>query len=128
MTNRFVAVLKFGLAVKSQPKLSAEIKEVCKNSSILDQPFAIEVFAQSPTAEKIPVEFWWLWVDPDNVDKDVPVRYAVYNRMAILLKSVIVVLRASPINRFVMHCSEVRALALIAPRIRCLLFHHSASR
>ncbi|XP_055333310.1 autophagy-related protein 13-like isoform X2 [Paramacrobiotus metropolitanus] len=93
----------FGLAVREVPNVRQDFKEMTKDhKAVLDKPFGVEIIARLPTStEEIPIEYWWLWFDEDIRDQDVRVRYLVYNRMAVLLKSIIVSLRASPVNKLV---------------------------
>lgn len=69
------------------------------HTPVIDKAFGVQIIAHLPTHEEIPLEYWWLWFDSSVRDQDARVSSVVYNRMGILLKSLIVVLRASPVNR-----------------------------
>ncbi|OQV20502.1 hypothetical protein BV898_05547 [Hypsibius exemplaris] len=92
----------FGLAIHEPASIRTEVKELTRDHiPVIDKAFGVQVSAVLPTHELIPLEYWWLWFDAAAVEKDAHIRSTVYNRMTILLKSIIVVLRASPVNSLI---------------------------
>ncbi|XP_015123875.1 autophagy-related protein 13 homolog [Diachasma alloeum] len=90
-------ILKFNLAVPDLPEVLAEAKRVLcgeiVNSSI---PLCIEISLRTVEGDTMVLETWSLGVLPEQSDPTIRVTYTVYNRMGILLKSLVSVSRVTP--------------------------------
>ncbi|KAG7204849.1 hypothetical protein KM043_005251 [Ampulex compressa] len=87
----------FNLAIHDLPEVLAEAKRaLCGeivNSTI---PLCIEISLRTVEGDTMVLETWSLGVLPEHSDPTVRVTYTVYNRMGILLKSLISVSRITP--------------------------------
>ncbi|XP_035724024.1 autophagy-related protein 13-like isoform X1 [Vespa mandarinia] len=87
----------FNLAIQDLPDVLAEAKRaLCGeivNSTI---PLCIEISLRTVEGDTMVLETWSLGVLPEHSDPTVRVTYTVYNRMGILLKSLLSVSRITP--------------------------------
>lgn len=87
----------FNLAIHDLPEVLIEAKKTlcCEivNSTI---PLCIEISLKTVEGDTMVLETWSLGVLPENSDPTVRVTYTVYNRMSILLKSLLSVSRITP--------------------------------
>lgn len=87
----------FNLAIHDVPEVLAEAKRaLCGeliNSTI---PLCIEISLRTIEGDTMVLETWSLGVLPEHSDPTVRVTYTVYNRMGILLKSLLSVSRITP--------------------------------
>ncbi|XP_076656855.1 autophagy-related 13 isoform X3 [Halictus rubicundus] len=87
----------FNLAIHDVPEVLAEAKRaLCGeivNSTI---PLCIEISLRTVEGDTMVLETWSLRVLPEHSDPAVRVTYTVYNRMGILLKSLLSVSRITP--------------------------------
>ncbi|XP_076665505.1 autophagy-related 13 isoform X1 [Andrena cerasifolii] len=87
----------FNLAIHDVPEVLAEAKRaLCGeivNSTI---PLCIEISLRTVEGDTMVLEAWSLGVLPEHSDPTVRVTYTVYNRMGILLKSLLSVSRITP--------------------------------
>lgn len=92
-----IFIVQFNLAIHDLPEVLAEAKRVlCGeiiNSTI---PLCIEISLRTVEGDTMVLETWSLGVLPEHSDPTVRVTYTVYNRMGILLKSLLSVSRITP--------------------------------
>lgn len=87
---------QFNLAVKDLPEVFTETKKVFTGSTLLiGQHVCVELSLQTAEGETMVLETWSIGMS-DSLDPNTRVSYTVYNRMSILLKSLICVSRATP--------------------------------
>ncbi|XP_053970878.1 autophagy-related protein 13 homolog isoform X2 [Hylaeus anthracinus] len=87
----------FNLAIHDVPEVLAEAKRaLCGeiiNSTI---PLCIEISLRTVEGDTMVLETWSLGILPEHSDPTIRVTYTVYNRMGILLKSLLSVSRITP--------------------------------
>ncbi|XP_015185980.1 PREDICTED: autophagy-related protein 13 homolog isoform X2 [Polistes dominula] len=87
----------FNLAIQEQPDALADAKKALTcdiaSSSV---PLCIEIYLKTSDNDTMVLETWCLSVLPEQSDPTVRVTYTVYNRMGILLKSLLSVTRVTP--------------------------------
>ncbi|XP_020292712.1 autophagy-related protein 13 homolog isoform X2 [Pseudomyrmex gracilis] len=87
----------FNLAIKELPEVTADAKRaLCGEIVSSSVPLCVEISLKTVEGDKMVLETWSLGVLPEQSDPTVRVTYTVYNRMAILLKSLLSVLRVTP--------------------------------
>ncbi|XP_033230759.1 autophagy-related protein 13 homolog isoform X2 [Belonocnema kinseyi] len=87
----------FNLAIQDLPEVQAEAKRVICNDIISSTiPLCIEISLRTVEGDTMVLETWTLGVMPEQCDPTVRVTYTVYNRMGILLKSLLSVSRVTP--------------------------------
>ena len=87
----------FNLAIKELPEVSADAKRaLCGEIVSSSVPLCIEISLKTVEGDKMVLETWSLGVLPEQSDPTVRVTYTVYNRMGILLKSLLSVSRTAP--------------------------------
>ena len=93
-----VYLLQFNLAIKDQPDVLAETKKVFTGGLAVDQHVCVEISLKTSEGETMILETWWVTMS-DQCDATARVSYTVYNRMAVMLKSLFCVSRATPAYR-----------------------------
>ncbi|CAB0001152.1 unnamed protein product [Nesidiocoris tenuis] len=86
---------RFNLAIKDLPEVLAEAKSAM-NKGGPRLPLCVEIFLKTAEGDTMVLENWAVGVKPEMVDPSVRVTYTVYNRMGILLKSLVSVTRVTP--------------------------------
>lgn len=87
----------FNLAIQDLPEVLSEAKRVLCNDIISSTiPLCIEISLRTVEGDTMVLETWTLGVLPEQSDPTVRVTYTVYNRMGILLKSLLSVSRVTP--------------------------------
>lgn len=88
---------QFNLAIQDVPEVLTEAKRALSNeffnSSI---PLCIEISLKTVDGDTMVLEMWSLGLVPEQPDPSVRVTYTVYNRMGILLKSLLSISRITP--------------------------------
>lgn len=93
----FIFSLQFSLAVQDIPDVSAEAKKVLQGDSITSRlPLCVEISLKTVDGDQMILENWTLGVLQDQCDPSIKVNCTVYNRMNIMLKSLICVTRITP--------------------------------
>lgn len=90
-------MLQFNLAIRDLPDVLAEAKKAMYSGSSR-LPVCVEISLRTVEGDTMILETWSIAVVPD-IDPSIPVSYAVYNRMGILLKSLVSVTRVTPAYR-----------------------------
>ncbi|XP_014472650.1 PREDICTED: autophagy-related protein 13 homolog isoform X2 [Dinoponera quadriceps] len=87
----------FNLAIKELPEVLADAKRaLCGEIVSSTVPLCIEISLKTVEGDTMVLETWSLGVLPEQSDPTVRVTYTVYNRMGILLKSLLSVSRVTP--------------------------------
>ena len=87
----------FNLAIQDSTEVLLETKKVLTDEVISAAvPFCIEISLKTNEGDQMVLECWSLSVLPEHSDPSVRVSHTVYNRMGILLKSLLCVSRITP--------------------------------
>ncbi|XP_033330927.1 autophagy-related 13 isoform X1 [Megalopta genalis] len=87
----------FNLAIHDVPEVLAEAKRaLCGEIVISTIPLCIEISLRTVEGDTMVLETWSLHVLPEHSDPTIRVTYTVYNRMGILLKSLLSMSRVTP--------------------------------
>ncbi|GLH12112.1 Autophagy-related protein 13 homolog [Gryllus bimaculatus] len=87
----------FNLAIQDLPEVHAEAKKaLCGDLVNAHLPMCVEISLRTVEGDTMMLETWSLGVLPDQCDPSVRVTYTVYNRMCVLLKSLLSVTRVTP--------------------------------
>lgn len=87
----------FNLAIKDLPEVLTEAKKVlCGEVATAQLPLCVEISLRTVEGDTMMLETWCLGMLPDQCDPSVRITYTVYNRMSILLKSLVSVTRCTP--------------------------------
>lgn len=97
-TNIFVCYLQFNLAIRDIPEVLAETKKVFGGGLGLGQYVCVEISLKTAEGETMILETWWI-TKTEQIDTNARVSYTVYNRMAVMLKSLFCVSRVTPAYR-----------------------------
>lgn len=92
--------LQFNIAIEDQPDVLSETRkalQLSQNDSIANRlPLCVEISLQTVEGDRMILEVWSLSIQTDQCDPTLRATYAIYNRMGILLKSLISVTRVTP--------------------------------
>ncbi|KAK6628896.1 hypothetical protein RUM43_002713 [Polyplax serrata] len=87
----------FNLAVRDLPEVLAEAKKaLCGEVVTSRMPLCVEISLRTVEGDTMMLETWCLGLLPEQCDPSIRVTYTVYNRMGILLKSLVSVTRVTP--------------------------------
>lgn len=90
----------FNIVIQDHPDVLLETKKalaINPGDSILNHlPLCVEISLQTVENDKMVLEVWSLGIQPETCDPTIRAAHAIYNRMGILLKSLISVTRATP--------------------------------
>lgn len=90
----------FNIAIVDQPDVLAETKKVLQisqhESIVTRLPLCVEISLQTVEGDNMILEVWSLAVQKDQCDLQVRATHAIYNRMGLLLKSLLSVTRSTP--------------------------------
>lgn len=96
----FLFFLQFNIAIEDQPDVLSETRkalQLSQNDSIASRlPLCVEISLQTVEGDRMILEVWSLSIQIDQCDPTLRATYAIYNRMGILLKSLISVTRVTP--------------------------------
>lgn len=86
----------FNLAITDHPEVAAEVKKVTSGRlPSKESPMCVEISLKTNEGESMVLETWCLGMN-DRVDPNAKVTYTVYNRIGMLLKSLVSVTRVTP--------------------------------
>lgn len=87
----------FNLAINDHPDVTSEVKKVMTNGKLpsKDGAMCVEISLKTSEGETMVLETWCLSIN-DRVDPNAKVTYTVYNRIGMLLKSLLSVTRVTP--------------------------------
>ncbi|XP_031348215.1 autophagy-related protein 13 homolog isoform X2 [Photinus pyralis] len=87
----------FNLAVPDLPEVLAEAKKAYNEDCVLTKlPLCVEISLRTVEGDQMVLESWCLGILPDIYEYNSPFTQSVYNRMGILLKSLVSVTRVTP--------------------------------
>ncbi|CAO1333326.1 unnamed protein product [Diamesa hyperborea] len=90
----------FNIAIQDHPDVSAETKkalQISQYETITERlPLCVEISLQTVEGDKMILEVWSLNLDTEICDPIIKPTYNIYNRMGLLLKSLISVTRVTP--------------------------------
>ncbi|CRL04695.1 CLUMA_CG017759, isoform A [Clunio marinus] len=90
----------FNIAIQDHPEVLIETKKALQssqNDSISGRlPLSVEISLQTTDGDRMVLEIWTLSLNPDLSDPALKATYTIYNRMSILLKSLISITRVTP--------------------------------
>ncbi|CAD7082734.1 unnamed protein product [Hermetia illucens] len=93
-------LLNFNVVIQDHPDVLCETKKAlnlnASDSIIKRLPLCIEISLQTVEDDKMVLEVWSLAIHPEQADPTVRATHTIYNRMGILLKSLISATRATP--------------------------------
>jgi autophagy-related protein 13 len=93
-------LLQFNIAIQDHPDVLVETKkalQVSQSDSITNRlPLCVEISLQTVDGDKMILEVWSLNINTDSSDPTIKATYTIYNRMSILLKSLISITRVTP--------------------------------
>lgn len=91
---------QFNIAIQDHPDVQAETKkalQISQSDSITNRlPLCVEISLQTVDGDKMILEVWSLNINTELSDPLIKATYTVYNRMSILLKSLISITRVTP--------------------------------
>lgn len=91
---------QFNIAIQDHPDVLVETKkalQLSQSESITNRlPLCVEISLQTVEGDKMILEVWSLSINSDSSDPALKTSYTVYNRMSILLKSLISITRVTP--------------------------------
>ncbi|XP_058803089.1 autophagy-related protein 13 [Phymastichus coffea] len=87
----------FNLAIEDLPEVLMEAKRsLCEEIINSPVPLCIEISLRTVEGDSMVLETWTLGIMPEHSDPALRITYTVYNRMGILLKSLLSVSRITP--------------------------------
>lgn len=90
----------FNIAIYDHQEVQNETRKVLQintSDSIISRlPICVEISLQTVEGDKMILEVWSLGIQTDQADPNLKATYAIYNRIGILLKSLICVTRVTP--------------------------------
>lgn len=91
---------QFNIAIIDQPDVLAETKKVLQisqhESIVTRLPLCVEISLQTVEGDNMILEVWSLSVQSDQCDAQLRTTHSIYNRMGLLLKSLLSVTRSTP--------------------------------
>lgn len=91
---------QFNIAIVDHPDVAVETRkvlQVSQNERITDRlPLCVEINLETVDGDKMLLEVWSLNINKDLSDPSAKVHFPIYNRMSILLKSLISITRVTP--------------------------------
>lgn len=101
---KYFVCWQFNLAIRDLPEVLAEAKRaLCGEVVTARLPLCVEISLRTVEGDTMMLETWCLGVLPEQCDPSVRVTYTVYNRMGILLKSLVSVTRVTPAYKLSRH-------------------------
>lgn len=91
---------QFNIAIVDQPDVLAETKKVLQisqhESIVTRLPLCVEISLQTVEKDNMILEVWSLSVQSEQCDLQSRTTHSIYNRMGLLLKSLLSVTRSTP--------------------------------
>ncbi|KAK1335721.1 hypothetical protein QTO34_003514 [Cnephaeus nilssonii] len=91
--------LKFNLAIKDIPEVTHEAKKALAGQlPAVGRSMCVEISLKTSEGDSMELEIWCLEMN-EKCDKEIKVSYTVYNRLSLLLKSLLAITRVTPAYR-----------------------------
>lgn len=91
---------QFNIAIQDHPDVLSETKkalQISQSDSITNRlPLCVEISLQTVDGDKMILEVWSLNINAELSDPSIKSTFTIYNRMSILLKSLISITRVTP--------------------------------
>nr|XP_015101601.1 autophagy-related protein 13 isoform X2 [Vicugna pacos]XP_031546476.1 autophagy-related protein 13 isoform X2 [Vicugna pacos] len=89
----------FNLAIKDIPEVTHEAKKALAGQlPAVGRSMCVEISLKTSEGDSMELEIWCLEMN-EKCDKEIKVSYAVYNRLSLLLKSLLAITRVTPAYR-----------------------------
>ncbi|XP_069714076.1 autophagy-related protein 13 isoform X5 [Phaenicophaeus curvirostris] len=89
----------FNLAIKDIPEVTHEAKKALAGQlPAVGQSMCVEISLKTSEGDSMELEIWCLEMN-EKCDKEIKVSYTVYNRLSLLLKSLLAITRVTPAYR-----------------------------
>ncbi|XP_058924413.1 autophagy-related protein 13 isoform X5 [Kogia breviceps] len=89
----------FNLAIKDIPEVTHEAKKALAGQlPAIGRSMCVEISLKTSEGDSMELEIWCLEMN-EKCDKEIKVSYAVYNRLSLLLKSLLAITRVTPAYR-----------------------------
>ncbi|GAB1286584.1 Autophagy-related protein 13 [Apodemus speciosus] len=91
----------FNLAIKDIPEVTHEAKKALSGQlPAVGRSMCVEISLKTSEGDSMELEIWCLEMNENNrCDKEIKVSYTVYNRLSLLLKSLLAITRVTPAYR-----------------------------
>ena len=86
----------FNLSIDDNPEILKHTKAAISTNSLPSPPLLVEISLKTADSKTLPLELWNLNFQEYDVEQNIRILYTVYNRMSLLLKSLISVTRVVP--------------------------------
>jgi autophagy-related protein 13 len=90
----------FNLCIEDNPEILKHTKAALGSNSLPSPPLLVEISLKPTDSEPLPIELWNLHFDEFDAEQNVRILFTVYNRMSLLLKSLISVSRVVPAYKY----------------------------
>lgn len=89
----------FNLAIKDIPEVTHEAKKALSGQlPAVGRSMCVEISLKTSEGDSMELEIWCLEMN-EKCDKEIKVSYTVYNRLSLLLKSLLAITRVTPAYR-----------------------------
>jgi len=100
-SNSVICKFQFYLSVKDIPEVTVNTKQCLEGtqSLLIDSPhipFCVEISLRTADGDTVPLETWCISFDDSTTDSSQRIRWNIYNRMSIVLRSLLACTRATP--------------------------------
>jgi len=88
------------LCIEDNPEILKHTKAALGSNSLPSPPLLVEISLKPADSDLLPIELWNLHFDEIEIEQNVRILFTVYNRMSLLLKSLISVSRVVPAYKY----------------------------
>lgn len=90
----------FNLCIEDNPEILKHTKAALGSNCLPTPPLLVEISLKPTDSDLLPIELWNLHFDEFDIEQNVRILFTVYNRMSLLLKSLISVSRVVPAYKY----------------------------
>ncbi|KAF6102197.1 autophagy related 13 [Phyllostomus discolor] len=99
LKGRILFSIYFNLAIKDIPEVTHEAKKALAGQlPAVGRSMCVEISLKTSEGDSMELEIWCLEMN-EKCDKEIKVSYTVYNRLSLLLKSLLAITRVTPAYR-----------------------------